>query len=45
MASGKNTIDDIINNSNSPFKYSDIHNIYSFYQKLKNNFAIIFREF
>ncbi len=44
-ASGKNTIDDIINNSNSSFKYSDIYNIYSFYQKLQNNFAIIFREF
>jgi len=47
MASGKNTIDDILNHSNCPFIKNDesLKYIVNFYTGLEDKFALIFREF
>ncbi len=47
MASGKNTIEDIINHSFCPFPNNDqsLNYIFKFYQQLEEKFALIFRAF
>ncbi|MHB8339196.1 MAG: hypothetical protein ACYDEE_17405 [Ignavibacteriaceae bacterium] len=47
MASGKNTIEDILNHSICPFPKDDksLNYIFKFYQQLEEKFALIFRAF
>ena len=47
MASGKNTIEEIVNHSESPFAkgINSLNYVFNFYQQLEEKFALIFRAF
>lgn len=47
LASGKNTIEEIVNYPESPFPRKDesVHHAFIFYQQLEEKFALLFREF